>query len=84
MDEAGDNSLLALTISYMLTPVMRALPMMKAAVSKKELALLGASQGKNQGSASGGVANLPILTSSHRPGNFFRNSVPTRLRAKCT
>ena len=45
--KAGDNSLLAPTISTPIFVVMMALTMMKTAVSKKELALLGASQGKN-------------------------------------
>jgi hypothetical protein len=45
--KAGDNSLVAPTMAFTLFPVLMTLPMMKAAVSKKELALLGASQGKN-------------------------------------
>jgi hypothetical protein len=47
--KAGDSSLhvLAPTIPSVTSPVMMALTMMKTAVSKKELALLGASQGKN-------------------------------------
>jgi hypothetical protein len=48
---AGDNSLLAPTISNLGLPVMVVLPMMKDAVSKKELALLGASQGKGTAAA---------------------------------
>jgi hypothetical protein len=49
--KAGDNSLLAPTVACMMFPVAMSLPMMKAAVSKKELALLGASQGKNTAAA---------------------------------
>jgi hypothetical protein len=45
--KAGDNSLVAPTMAFTVFPVLMTLPMMKAAVSKKELALLGASQGKN-------------------------------------
>jgi hypothetical protein len=49
--KAGDNSLLAPTMASLSLPVMMALPMMKDAVSKKELALLGASQGKGTAAA---------------------------------
>jgi hypothetical protein len=49
--KAGDNSLLAPTIANLSLPVMMALPMMKDAVSKKELELLGASQGKRMAAA---------------------------------
>jgi hypothetical protein len=43
--KAGDFSLLAPTNANVTIPVLMTLPMMKDAVSKKELALLGASQG---------------------------------------
>jgi hypothetical protein len=49
--KAGENTLLAPTSSNLSLPVMIALPMMKDAVSKKELALLGASQGKGTAAA---------------------------------
>ena len=49
--QAGDNSLLAPTKGNLNLVVMMALPMMKDAVSKKELALLGASQGKGTAAA---------------------------------
>jgi hypothetical protein len=49
--KAGDNSLLSPTIACTMSVVIMTLPMMKAAVSKKELALLGASQGKNTAAA---------------------------------
>jgi hypothetical protein len=49
--KAGDNSLLSPTIACTLSVVIMTLPMMKVAVSEKELALLGASQGKNTAAA---------------------------------
>ena len=49
--KTGDNSLLAPTSASMIFPVNMVLPMMKEAVSKKELALLGASQGKGTAAA---------------------------------
>jgi hypothetical protein len=45
--KAGDNSLLGPSIAGSMLPVAMALQMMKEAVSKKEMAQLGASQGKN-------------------------------------
>jgi hypothetical protein len=49
--KAGDNSLLAPTHASLIHPVMMALPMMKDVMSKKELALLGVSQGKSDATA---------------------------------
>ena len=49
--KAGDYCMLAPTIECTLLAVLMSLPMMKAAVSKKELELLGASQGKNTAAA---------------------------------
>jgi hypothetical protein len=45
--KTGDNSLLAPIVACAVGPVTFALQMMKEAVSKKEMAQLGASQGKN-------------------------------------
>ena len=49
--KAGDNSMLVPPVAGPMNEVMLSLPMMKEAVSKKELALLGASQGNGTAAA---------------------------------